>query len=187
MARMERIRTTEIDGLAVVERRPYEDGRGTLDRLFEVELTERLLPGFRVAQVNHTVTRHSGTVRGMHYQLPPYADEKIVTCLRGRVFDVAVDVRRGSATFLQWHGEVLEPAKPRSLLLPAGFAHGFQALADDSEVLYVHGASYRPGAEAGLRPDDPALGINWPTPPILVSERDSDHPLIVDGWDGVGE
>ena len=187
MARVVRILTTPIDGLTVVERRPHEDERGTLDRLFDSDLIDRLLPDFRVKQVNHTMTRWRGTVRGMHYQLPPYSDEKIVTCLRGRVFDVAVDVRRGSPTFLRWHGEVLQPGERRSLLLPAGLAHGFQALADNSELIYVHGAGYRPGAEAGLRPDDPAVGIDWPEPLRLMSERDATHPPVADCWEGVGE
>ena len=128
MARGATVRATSIDGLTLIERRPHVDDRGTLDRLFDDDEIGRLLPGFRTFQVNHSVTRGRGTVRGMHYQTPPNADAKVITCLRGRVFDVAVDVRHGSETFLQWHAEVLEPEKSRSFVIPEGFAHGFQVL-----------------------------------------------------------
>ena len=162
MARGTTVRATSIDGLTLIERRPHVDDRGTLDRLFDDDEIGRLLPGFRTFQVNHSVTRGRGTVRGMHYQTPPNADAKVITCLRGRVFDVAVDVRHGSETFLQWHAEVLEPEKSRSFVIPEGFAHGFQVLTDECELLYMHGAPYCAEAEAGLRPDDPALEIDWP-------------------------
>jgi dTDP-4-dehydrorhamnose 3,5-epimerase len=181
------IRTPPLDGLVVIDRRPFQDDRGTLDRLFDFELISSLLPGFRVMQVNHTVTRHPRSVRGMHYQLPPYEDTKIVTCLRGRVFDVVVDVRHDSSTFLCWHGEYLEAGNTRSCLIPAGFAHGFQALEDDCELLYVHGESYRPEAEAGIRPDDPLLSIEWPEQPMRMSTRDAAHPLLTDDWTGIGK
>ena len=185
MARTTSVQATPIDGLTLIERRPHADDRGTLDRLFDDDEIGRLLPGFRTSQVNHSVTRRRGTVRGMHYQTPPNADAKVVTCLRGRVFDVAVDVRHGSKTFLQWHAEVLEPGKNRSFVIPEGFAHGFQALTDECELLYVHGAPYCAEAEAGLRPDDPALEIDWPEPPILMSQRDMTHPLVATDWQGV--
>jgi dTDP-4-dehydrorhamnose 3,5-epimerase len=187
MDRVEEVRTTPLDGLIVIDRRPFEDDRGMLDRLFDFDFIGSLSPGFRPMQVNHTVTRHSATVRGMHYQLPPYEDTKIVTCLRGRVFDVAVDVRFDSPTFLSWHGEFLEPGNNRSHLIPVGFAHGFQALEGDCELLYVHGASYRPEAEAGIRPDDPVLGIEWPKRPTQMSTRDAAHPLLADDWTGIGK
>jgi dTDP-4-dehydrorhamnose 3,5-epimerase len=185
LVRTTSIRATSIDGLILIERRLHADDRGTLDRLFDDEEISRLLPGFRASQVNHSVTTRRGTVRGMHYQTPPNADAKVVICLRGRVFDVAVDVRYGSETFLQWHAEVLEPGKNRSVVIPEGFAHGFQALTDECELLYVHGVPYHAEAEAGLRPNDPALEIGWPEPPLLMSKRDMTHPLVTADWQGV--
>ena len=179
------IRMTPIDGLLVLERTQHKDDRGSLDRLFDLEAAGDYLHEPVVAQVNHSVTSQSGTVRGMHFQRPPHLEFKIITCLKGRVFDVAVDVRMGSPTFLQWHGEVLAHGDGRSLALTPGLAHGFQALDDDCELIYVHGGPYRPEAEAGLRPDDPAVGIIWPEPVVMVSDRDSMHPLVGENWSGV--
>ena len=178
-------RETPLNGLVIIQRHPHEDDRGFFDNLFDEDLVESLSPGFRVAQVNRSVTRLRGTLRGMHYQASPHADTKIVTCTQGRVFDVVVDIRRGSPTFLRWHGQLLEHGDFKSLVIPAGFAHGFQALVDHSELIYLHGSAYYPDAEAGLNPLDPVLDITWPEPPILVSERDAAHELLADDWNGV--
>ena len=180
-----RIHLTPLDGLLVLERTRHQDNRGSLDRVFDLEAAKDYLHEPVVAQVNHSVTSKCGTVRGLHYQRPPYPDFKIITCLKGKVFDVAVDVRKGSPTFLQWHAEVLAHGDGRSLVLPPGFAHGFQALDDNCELIYVHGGPYRPEAEAGLRPDDPVVGIDWPKPVVMVSDRDSMHPLVAENWSGV--
>ena len=178
-------RETSLSGLVIIQRHPHEDDRGVFDNLFDEDLVESLSSGFRVAQVNRSVTRLRGTLRGMHYQVSPHVDTKIVTCVQGRVFDVVVDIRRGSPTFLRWHGQILEHGDFMSLVIPAGFAHGFQALVDDSELIYLHGSAYYPEAEAGLSPLDPVLDITWPEPPILVSERDAAHELLADDWNGV--
>ena len=130
------------------------------------------------AQVNHSVTSRSGTVRGMHYQLPPHAETKLVTCIRGEIYDVAVDLRPHSPTYLRWHAETLSAANGRALLIPEGFAHGFQTLTDDCEIIYCHSAPYVPAAEAAVRFDDPALSISWPIPVTIVSDRDRSHPLL---------
>jgi len=114
----------------------------------------------------------------MHYQTPPHAETKLVTCIRGEIYDVAVDVRPDSPTYLHWHAEVLSADNGRSLLIPEGFAHGFQTLADDCEIIYCHSKSYVPVAEAALRFDDPALSIPWPLPVTIVSARDRSHPLL---------
>lgn len=180
-----RIHMTPINGLLVLERTRHQDDRGSLDRIFDLEAAGDYLHEPVVAQVNHSVTSQRGTVRGMHYQCPPHPEFKIVTCLKGKVFDVAVDVRKGSPTFLQWHGEVLTHGGGRSIVLPPGLAHGFQALDDNCELIYIHGGPYRPEAEAGLRPDDPAIGIGWPEPVAMVSDRDSMHPLVSENWSGV--
>lgn len=138
-----------------------------------------------IAQINHTLTRMKGAVRGMHYQRPPHVEVKVVSCLHGEVFDVAVDLRRGSPTFLQWHGVVLSAANRRSLLIPEGFAHGFQALREDCELIYLHTAPYRPEAEEALNAEDPRLGIGWPLPITELSERDRNHGWIKQDYQGI--
>lgn len=172
------ISDTRLAGLKIVERHAQRDARGFLSRLFDAaELSEC---GWTegIAQVNHTSTTTSGTIRGLHYQRPPHAEMKLVSCIRGKVWDVAVDLRPGSPTFLQWHAEQLSPENGRALLIPQGFAHGFQALTDDVELIYCHSAAYAPHAEAGLSFRDRRLNISWPLPFTLVSERDLAHPEI---------
>jgi dTDP-4-dehydrorhamnose 3,5-epimerase len=176
---------TTIDGLQIVERKPIGDARGFLCRIFcDDELSS---VGWRggVAQINHTLTGKRGTVRGMHFQRPPHAEFKLVSCIKGEVWDVAVDLRARSPTFLQWYGEHLSAENHRALLIPAGFAHGFQALSDGVELLYCHSAPYVPAAESGLTPTDPRLGISWPLPVIEVSARDSGHPLLTKQFEGM--
>jgi dTDP-4-dehydrorhamnose 3,5-epimerase len=121
----------------------------------------------------------------MHFQRPPQAEKKLVMCLRGRVFDVAVDIRNGSPTFLKWHAEVLAPQAVNALLIPEGFAHGFQTLTDDVEMLYCHSAPYAPDHEAGVHPHDPAIGIRWPAETVAMSERDRSHPFLDSSFEGV--
>lgn len=174
-----------LAGLVRVTRHPISDGRGFLARLFCAEELEPA--GWRkpIAQVNHTRTGRRGTVRGMHYQKPPHAEMKLVTCLRGEVWDVAIDLRRGSPTFLNWHAEHLSAENGRAMLLPEGFAHGFQALSDDVELLYCHSAPYVPEAETGLHPQDPALSIAWPLAIGTLSARDEQHPILSKDFPGV--
>lgn len=169
---------TRLDGVHVLTRRPRCDDRGSLERMFCQRELSRLLRGDRIEQVNRTLTRAPGTVRGMHFQRPPHGEVKVVSCLRGEVFDVAVDVRPWSPTFLQWHAEVLNADNGRSLVIAAGFAHGFQALAPDCELLYFHSAAWCAAAEGGLNPLDPRLGIPWPIAVTCLSDRDRNHPLL---------
>jgi dTDP-4-dehydrorhamnose 3,5-epimerase len=136
-------------------------------------------------QINHTLTAKRGTVRGLHFQYPPHAEIKIVSCLHGEVFDVAVDLRQGSPTFLHWHAEILSANNHRTLLIPEGYAHGFQTLAEDCELLYFHTSAYQPGAESGLNAQDPALNIHWPEAVIELSSRDLAHPYITADFVGV--
>ncbi|MDM7947594.1 MAG: dTDP-4-dehydrorhamnose 3,5-epimerase [Oceanibaculum nanhaiense] len=174
-----------LAGLKLVERQRLGDHRGFLARLFcAEELAEAgwLSP---IAQINHTMTAHKGTVRGLHFQHPPQAERKLVSCIRGEVWDVAVDLRADSPSFLAWHAERLSAENGRALLIPEGFAHGFQALTDEAELLYCHSAAYAPGAEAGLNPVDPVLAIAWPLEIAEMSERDRAHPLIGTGFVGV--
>jgi dTDP-4-dehydrorhamnose 3,5-epimerase len=176
---------TPLADLKVVERQQLSDTRGFLSRLFCAE--ELAAAGWvkPVAQINQTLTRRQGAIRGMHYQRPPHAEMKLVACLQGAVWDVAVDLRAGSPTFLHWHAEELSAANRRAMLIPEGFAHGFQALADDCELLYLHSVAYVPEAEFGLNPRDPALAIAWPLDIAELSARDSQHPMLSRQFVGV--
>ena len=174
-----------IPGLKCVERMRLGDNRGFLARLFCAD--ELATAGWTkpVAQVNHTYTAKSGTLRGMHFQRVPHAEMKLVSCLHGEVWDVAVDLREGSPTFLKWHAERLSSENGRALLIPEGCAHGFQALTDNVELLYVHSESYVTKAEAGLNPVDPRLAISWPLPISEMSARDREHPLLREDFVGM--
>jgi dTDP-4-dehydrorhamnose 3,5-epimerase len=176
---------TPLAGLIVIRRKPMQDERGVFERFFcRQELQEAALHK-PIVQINRSLTRRTGTVRGMHFQYPPHAEAKIVSCLKGEIFDVAVDIRTGSATFLRWHGEVLSAENHRSLLIPEGFAHGFQTLTDDCELLYLHTAEYMPQAEGALNARDPRLAITWPRAVGEMSDHDRLHPLLSSDFMGV--
>lgn len=175
------IHDTPLQGLRLLQRKPIADSRGYFERLFCTRELEMLLLGKQVVQVNRSLTTKIGTVRGMHFQHPPHAETKFVSCLRGEVFDVAVDLRQESATFLRWHAEVLSADNHRTLMIPEGFAHGFQALAEDCEVLYFATAAYQASAEGGLNPKDPSLAILWPVAITELSSRDARLPLLAKG------
>lgn len=176
---------TPIAGLCVLQRKPIGDSRGYFERMFCSRDMENILQGKPILQSNHTLTVACGTLRGMHYQLPPHTETKLVSCLRGEVFDVAVDLRSDSPTFLHWHGEILSAENHKTLVIPDGFAHGFQTLCDDCEMLYFHTAAHQPEAEAALHACDPHLGITWPLPIIGMSPRDSSHPFIDSTFKGI--
>ncbi len=167
-----------FEGMWVVETMPRGDARGRLTRLFCGEAFAPVRPGLRFVQVNHSVTALRGTVRGLHLQRAPQLEAKLIRCLRGSVFDVAVDLRPGSLTFGRWQGVELSEGNEREVFIPEGCAHGFQALSDDAQLLYQHTAPHTPACEAGLRYDDPELAIAWPLPVTRVSERDRSHPTL---------
>ena len=179
------IRTTGIKGLLVVETQPNFDSRGSFVRLFCEHEFESFIGHRRVVQINHSRTLAVGAVRGLHYQNTPHAEMKLVRCLKGRVWDVAVDLRSNSSTFLCWHAEELTPANNRMMVIPEGFAHGFQVLDSDSELLYIHTDFYKPTSEAGFRYDDPRLAIKWPNAVTDLSPRDLAHPLIELNFSGI--
>lgn len=179
------IHPTPLLSLVVVHRKPIADHRGFLERVFCGQEFEPFIGGKEVFQINRTLTATRGTVRGLHFQHPPHAETKIVSCLRGEVFDVAVDLRQHSPTFLHSHGEILSATNHKSLLIPEGFAHGFQTLTDDCEMLYLHTAAYRPEAEGALNAQDPALNIRWPLEVSEISPRDAAHPLLNAEWNGL--
>lgn len=176
---------TPLQGLVCIQREPLTDQRGFLARIFCAE--ELAVAGWSwpVAQINHTYTAQRGTVRGLHYQSPPAVEAKLVSCLRGAVWDVAVDLRSNSPTFLQWHAQELSANNHRALLIPPGCAHGFQVLEDDTELLYVHSTPYIPACESALNVLDPRLAIPWPLPVARLSQRDASHPLLDASFEGV--
>ncbi|HRQ57966.1 MAG TPA: dTDP-4-dehydrorhamnose 3,5-epimerase [Azoarcus taiwanensis] len=177
--------TTEIAGLVVLERRLIGDSRGYFERIFCTKDLDDLVGDRRIEQVNHTLTRRAGTIRGLHFQYPPYSEMKLVTCLRGCVYDVAVDMRRDSPTFGSWHSEMLAADNHRMLVIPEGFAHGFQTLTDDCELLYLHTAGYQADAEGGIDAFDPFLAIEWPLAPVERSDRDQRHPPLKPDFNGI--
>lgn len=177
--------TTPLAGVMVVQRRRLEDSRGFLSRFYCAEEFATVGVQKPLAQINVTLTRRRGTVRGMHFQLPPHAETKIVSCLHGEVFDVAVDLRRQSPTFLRWHGEILSAANQRSLLIPEGFAHGVQALTDDCELVYLHTAAFEPVSEGALNAADPRLAIGWPLGITEMSDRDRSYPMLPTTYSGL--
>jgi dTDP-4-dehydrorhamnose 3,5-epimerase len=175
-----RFRPTGIEGFVIVETDVRTDSRGAFCRTFcEREFTEAGI-SFRVAQANLSLNPHVHTLRGMHYQEAPHAEPKIVSCLAGRVFDVAVDLRPNSPTYRRWEAVELAPALGRMVYLDEGLAHGFLTLEPHTDVHYLMGAPYVPNAARGLRWDDTAIGIAWPAVPVVISDRDQAYPGIDD-------
>lgn len=168
-----------MDGLQLIQRQPIGDERGYLERIFCKDELMSVIGPRRISQINHTLTVKAGTVRGMHFQHLQYAEMKLISCLRGEVFDVAVDLRKDSPTFLEWHAEVLSEENHKTIVIPEGFAHGFQTLTNECELLYLHTAAYVQEAEAGLNALDPRLSIAWPIPIIERSARDQNHPMLM--------
>jgi dTDP-4-dehydrorhamnose 3,5-epimerase len=177
--------TTPIEGLMVVETDAHIDTRGSFRRFFCNEELAPVLGTRTVCQINQSQTRQAGAVRGMHFQFPPYSEMKLVRCLRGRVLDVAVDLRSESKTFLQCFSIELTSENAKMIVIPERFAHGFQTLEDDCELLYLHTQIYHPGSEGGLRFDDPRLAIDWPLAVRDLSERDQHHPWIDNDYRGL--
>jgi dTDP-4-dehydrorhamnose 3,5-epimerase len=179
------IKDTLLSGLKIIERQQLGDDRGFLARLFCAEELGAAGWNQPVVQINQTLTQEQGTIRGMHYQKPPHAEMKLVTCLHGAIWDVAVDLRHSSPTFLKWHGQELSADNHRALLIPEGFAHGFQTLTDNCEIIYLHSRAYKPDAEVGLNATDPQLSINWPHPVKGLSSRDTQHRMINPQFQGI--
>jgi dTDP-4-dehydrorhamnose 3,5-epimerase len=169
----------------VVETTHHIDHRGAFARLYCEDELARLVGPRRIVQINLSRTATIGALRGLHYQQPPHAEMKLVRCLKGRVWDVAVDLRHDSPTFLRWHAEELTPTSNRMMLIPEGFAHGFQVLEPDSELLYLHTAFYTPSSEGGLHHNDPRLTIHWPLTVTDLSRRDAAYPFINSAFSGV--
>lgn len=174
-----------IPGAAVVQAAPLQDERGGFARWFCSDVLSDWLGGRQIVNANYSRTEDVGAIRGMHVQRRPALEMKLVRCLRGAVWDVIVDLRAGSPTFLHWHAERLTPQAMNMLIVPEGVAHGFQVLEPSSEMLYLHTAGYAPDHEWAVRYDDPAVGIDWPLLPTVVSDRDRSHPLLNPDFGGL--
>lgn len=180
-----KISNTAIQGVQIIESAAFQDERGAFSRLFCAQALAPVLGQRHIVQINRSQTCKVGAIRGMHYQKSPQAEMKFVRCLKGRVFDVAVDLRQGSPTFLQWVALELSLEKRNAFVIPEGCAHGFQALEANSELLYLHTAYYTPACEGALHFNDPRLGIQWPLPPTDLSARDQHHPFLNQQFSGL--
>lgn len=167
-----------IAGVHVLQLPRFSDDRGMFSKLFDAEYFSRLGWNSCVRQVNHSHTERRGTVRGLHFQTFPSPEMKLVTCIRGSVWDVVVDAREDSRSYLRWQSQVLSAENGNSVLIPEHVAHGFQALCDDCELIYVHSAGYDRSAERGMHPLDPLIGIPWPLQVQNLSARDQSFALL---------
>jgi dTDP-4-dehydrorhamnose 3,5-epimerase len=167
-----------LKGVYLIEPERQEDERGIFARTFCVEEFSVRGLDAAVAQCNVSYNRRRGTLRGLHYQVSPHAEVKLVRCTMGAAFDVVVDIRPGSPTFRQWLGVELSARNRKMLYIPEGLAHGFQTLEDDTELFYQMSKAYVPEAARGIKWDDPAIGIAWPMAPLVVSGRDQNYPKL---------
>ena len=169
---------TKLKGAFVIELEKRGDERGFFARAFCQDEYDQHRLNNQVVQINNSLSRNKGTLRGMHYQLSPKAEDKIVRCIKGSIYDVIIDLREGSATFGEWFGIELNETNRTSLYVPKGFAHGNISLEDDSELLYLVTEYYAPEQERGIRWDDPRFNIQWPIAPVEISDKDKAHPLF---------
>lgn len=176
---------TKIEDLFITKPDLFEDERGQFYRVFCKKDFKEINLEKDIVQINFSLSKHKGTIRGLHYQCPPKMELKMVKCIKGSVFDIALDLRKNSKTFLKWHGEILSSDNIKMFYIPEGFAHGFQTLEDDSELLYFHTEYYSPEYEAGLRYDDPVYNIKWPLEPTQISKRDNSFDYINKDFEGI--
>jgi dTDP-4-dehydrorhamnose 3,5-epimerase len=172
-------------GSYTIDLTPFSDSRGWFARTYCKDEFQQIGHTKEWVQINHSFTVKAGALRGMHYQLLPFKEIKLVRCIAGSIYDVIVDLRRGSATFLQCFGTELSAKNKKMMYIPEGFAHGFQTLVDDSELIYHHTELYTPDAEAGIRYNDSMLGITWPLAVTEISARDTQHPLLDNTFTGI--
>jgi dTDP-4-dehydrorhamnose 3,5-epimerase len=176
---------TSLPGSYLVELNPIGDDRGWFARTFCKNEFKKIGHDKEWVQMNHSFTSASGTVRGMHFQKSPHQEIKMVRCISGAIFDVIVDIRKDSPHFLKWFGAELSAANKKMIYIPEGFAHGFQTLTENCELIYHHTAFYEPLAEGGLNLIDPKINIKWPKEITVISKRDQSHELITDNFKGI--
>ncbi len=176
---------TKLKGSFVIDLDVFSDDRGWFARTFCKKEFEEIGHTGEWVQLNHSATCKKGSIRGMHFQLPPYSEIKMVRCIAGSVYDVIIDLCAGSPTFLQWYGIELSASNHQMLYIPRGFAHGFQTLTDNCELIYHHSSFYTPAVEGGIRFDDERINIQWKEPVTELSQRDQGHPLLDDTYTGI--
>ncbi|MBM3417014.1 MAG: dTDP-4-dehydrorhamnose 3,5-epimerase [Bacteroidetes bacterium] len=176
---------TQLKGSFVIELDVFSDDRGWFARTFCKKEFAQIGHTDEWVQLNHSVTYKKGSIRGMHFQLPPYSEIKLVRCIAGIINDVIIDLRAGSPTFLQWVGIELSSTNRQMLYIPRGFAHGFQTLTNHCELIYHHSSFYTASAEEGIRFDDERINIKWKLPVTEISQRDKSHPLLDDTYTGL--
>jgi dTDP-4-dehydrorhamnose 3,5-epimerase len=179
------IEHTPINDLYVIKRKKLEDSRGYFSRLFCLNLLYNYIGNKTIKQINQSFTKKRGSVRGMHFQSYPNLEMKIVSVLKGEIFDVAVDLRKGSPTFLNTFSINLSENNMTSLIIPEGFAHGFQTLTDDCEMIYLHTELYSPQSEGSIHFKDTTLNIKWPFDIVDVSDKDLKNPFIDINFQGI--
>lgn len=177
---------TILQGCYTIQPEPYSDTRGWFARYFcQKEFQQQIGHTLPWVQMNHSFAKEKGSIRGMHYQRNPFSEIKLIRCIAGAVYDVALDLRQDSPTFLQYFGTVLSAENKAMIYIPAGFAHGFQTLTDNCELLYHHTSFYTPEAEGGIRYNDPSINIQWPEQVTQISERDLQHSFIDSRFKGI--
>lgn len=175
----------ELRGAFLIEPEPFIDNRGSFTRIFCKDELLQIGHNDPIAQINHSRNVEKGIIRGLHFQHPSEAEIKIIKCIKGAIFDVIVDIRKKSSTFLEWYGQTLSEKNMKMMYVPKGFAHGFQTLEPETELIYFSTEPYCPEFEGALRYDDPQIGIHWPLAVSTVSERDQLHPYIGKSFSGV--
>ncbi len=176
---------TPLSGSFVIETLPIYDERGCFERFYCKKEFEDIGHVRDWVQLNHSVTKKKGTIRGMHFQKTPYEEIKMVKCIKGSILDVILDLRKNSSTLLQWYAIELSDSNNKMIYIPAGFAHGFQSLTDDCELIYHHSQYYNPNAESGIHFNDPRIQINWPLPVTMVSQRDLNNAYLDKTFNGI--
>ena len=176
---------TPLKGSYIIESNPFKDSRGLFARLYCKNSLSEICENPAIEQINYSLTVEKGSIRGLHFQYPPKSEVKMIRCLTGSVFDVIVDIRHDSPTFLNWYGETISADNMKMMYAPKGFAHGFQTLEENCTLLYLHSDSYAPSCEGALRYNDPAIGIKWPLTATHLSSKDENHPLITSAFQGL--
>lgn len=176
---------SSLAGCYIIELTPFSDDRGWFARTYCKDEFQKIGHTKEWLQMNHSFTAKQGALRGMHFQKPPYSEIKLVRCIAGAVFDVVIDLRKTSPSFMKWFGVELSAKNKKMIYIPEGFAHGFQTLTDNCELIYSHSAMYMQEAEGGLMYNDPALGIEWPLAITDISEKDKKHNLLDKNFNGI--
>jgi dTDP-4-dehydrorhamnose 3,5-epimerase len=180
-----RFAETFLKGAYIIESESSKDNRGIFSRLFCKTEFKKIGFNKEIVQINHSLTNKKGSIRGMHYQIQPYSEIKMIKCIKGKVFDVIVDIRKDSSTFLKWHAEIISENDGKMMYVPEGFAHGFQTLEDYSELVYFHTNYYNKNCERRISFKDPLINIKWPLKISEISEKDSDIRLLNEEFRGI--